>query len=203
MTCADTLQSAQERFCTTAWSLPSRSDSARGVVALVCHDPETTRQFEPSPLVRLKLSEKMTVGGPASGGPASGGPASGGPASGGPASGGPASGGPASGVPPSEPPAAPPPLTVKSRNQMPARSVHIPAAPAAVMAEAEESFTITFATPFAEPTSFTGFEPVTDKPMVAHHPRSAIPLGACPSTVTVAPLWRLTCSVPFASSATS
>src|SRR5438067_13162882 len=83
MTCADTLQSAQERFCTTAWSLPSRSDSARGVVTLVCHDPETTRQFEPSPLVRLKLSEKMTVGGPASGGPASGGPAYGGPASGG------------------------------------------------------------------------------------------------------------------------
>src|SRR5207237_8944991 len=94
-------------------------------------------------------------------------------------------------------------FSVKSRNQLPARSVHIPAAPAAVMAEAEESFTITFATPFAEPTSFTGFEPVTDKPMVAHHPRSAIPLGACPSTVTVAPLWRLTCSVPFASSATS
>src|SRR5207249_10416121 len=114
MPCADTLQSAQERFCTTAWSLPSRSDSARGVVALVCHDPETTRQFEPSPLVRLKLSEKMTVGGPASGGPASGGPASGGPASGGPASGGPASGCPASGGPASEPPAAPPPLTVTS-----------------------------------------------------------------------------------------
>src|SRR5437763_16568240 len=76
MTCADTLQSAQERLCTTAWSLPSRSDSARGVVALVCHDPETTRQFGPSPVVRLKLSEKMTVGGPASGGPASGGPRS-------------------------------------------------------------------------------------------------------------------------------
>src|SRR5204863_9798815 len=41
-------------------------------------------------------------------------------------------------------------FSVKSRNQMPARSVHIPAAPAAVMAEAEESFTITFATPFAD-----------------------------------------------------
>src|SRR5438105_3279463 len=80
------------------------------------------------------------------------------------------------------------PLTVKSRNQMPARSVQIPAVPTAVMAEAEESFTITFATPFAEPTSFTGFDPVTDKPIVDHHPRSAIPLGACPSTVTVAPL---------------
>src|SRR5439155_6781180 len=106
MTCADKMQSAQERFCTTAWSLPSRSDSARGVVALVCHDPETTRQFEPSPLVRLKLSEKITADGPASGGeesagppsrgPASCGPALGGNASVGPASGGPASGGPAS-----------------------------------------------------------------------------------------------------------
>ena len=41
---------------------------------------------------------------------------------------------------------------------MPARSVHIPAVPAAVTAEAEESFTITFAMPFAEPTSFTGFD---------------------------------------------
>src|SRR5437763_11970182 len=157
MTCADTVQSAQERFCTTAWSLPSRSESARGVVALVCHDPETTRQFEPSPLVRLKLSEKMTVGGPASGGPASGGPASrgpasggpasggpasggpasggpasGGPASGGPASGGPASGGPASGVPPSVPPADP--LTANLPNQIAAMFVHIPAVPAAAMA---------------------------------------------------------------------
>src|SRR5947208_111034 len=162
---------------------------------------------ERSTAIRSKpVSVYMTVADsvpPPSGGPASGGPASGGPASGGPASGGPASGGPASGVPPSVPPAALLPLTVKSRNQMPARSVHIPAAPAAVMAEAEESFTITFATPFAEPTSFTGFEPVADKPMVAHPQRSGIPRGACPSTVTVAPLWRLTCSVPFASSATS
>src|SRR5438067_1165494 len=149
MTCADTLQSAQERLCTTAWSLPSRSDSARGVVALVCHDPETTSQFEPSPLVRLKLSEKMTVGGPASGGPASGGPASGGPAS----------GGPASGVPPSEPPAGAP-FTVKLPNQIPARLVQIPAVPAVVILEADESFTITFVTPFAEATRFTGFDPV-------------------------------------------
>src|SRR5207248_7101869 len=138
-------------------------------------------------------SEKMTVGGPASGGPASGGPASGGPASGGPACVRPrtVAGVQACALPIWRPIAHR--FSVKSRNQMPARSVHIPAAPAAVMAEAEESFTITFATPFADPTSFTGFEPVTDKPMVAHHPRSAIPLGACPSTVTVAPLWRLTC----------
>src|SRR5438270_11220227 len=106
MTCADTLQSAQERFCTTAWSLPSRSDSARGVLALVCHDPETIRQLDPRPVARLKPSKNRTPE-PASGGPASGGPASGGPASGGPAS-GPASGGPASGVPPSVPPAGAP-----------------------------------------------------------------------------------------------
>src|SRR5947207_12518086 len=84
-------------------------------------------------LVRLKLSEKMTVGGPASGGPASGGPASGGPASGGPASGGRGAQGSTPGTPPSHLPAAAPPMTVKSRNQMPARSVHIPAAPAAVI----------------------------------------------------------------------
>src|SRR5205085_4072518 len=103
ITCADTLQSAQERFCTTAWSLPSRSDSARGVLALVCHEPETIRQFEPSPVARLKSSLKRTPdcggGVPASGAPASGAPASGAPASGAPASGVPASGAPASGVP--------------------------------------------------------------------------------------------------------
>src|SRR5947208_5409013 len=107
MTCADTLQSAQERFCTTAWSLPSRSDSARGVVALVCHDPETTRQFEPRPVVRLKSSENSCPDGGAGGGDrkrtrlnsrqqirsyAACGPASESPASGGPASGDPASG---------------------------------------------------------------------------------------------------------------
>src|SRR5947208_8783336 len=168
--------------------------------------PERSTAIRSKPVsVYVTVAESVPPpsAGPASAGPASAGPASGGPASGDPASGGPASGGPASGVPPSVPPAALLPLTVKSRNQMPARSVHIPAVPAAVTAEAEESFTITFAMPFAEPTSFTGFDPVTDKPMVAHHPRSAIPLGACPSTVTVATFWRLTCSEPFASSATS
>src|SRR5947207_13347534 len=97
--------SAQERFCTTAWSLPSRSDSARGVVTLVCHDPETTRQFEPSPLVRLKLSEKMTVGGPASAGEGCGGKACGCRASGGPSSDEHASAGDAAGVTPAAPPA--------------------------------------------------------------------------------------------------
>src|SRR2546428_8735038 len=83
--------------------LPSRSDSARGVVALVCHDPETTRQLDDRHSTRLNSSHDQISDAasclPASGGPASGGPASGGPASGGPASGGPASGGPASGGP--------------------------------------------------------------------------------------------------------
>src|SRR5438552_14560980 len=124
MTCADTLQSAQERFCTTAWSLPSRSDSARGVVALVCHDPETTRQLDPRPVARLKPSENRTPepasGGPASGGPASGGPASGGPASGVPASGEPASGGPASGGPAWGVPASGPPSGGASCGEPPA-----------------------------------------------------------------------------------
>src|SRR5207237_1205603 len=174
---------------------PSRPDSARGVVALVSHSPEVTRQVEPRPVVRLKLSEKMTVGGPPSGGPASG-PASGGPPSG-PASGGPPSGpasggppsGPASGGPSSVPPFANP-VTVNLPNQIPARSVQIPAVPATRMADDDESFAISFVTPFTDATRFTGLEPVVEREMVAHQPRSAIPLGPSASTVTVAPLWR-------------
>src|SRR5205085_11147913 len=76
-------------------------------------------------------------------------------------------------------------------------------APRVVLRSVHKPRSSDLATPFAEPTSFTGFEPVTDKPMVAHHPRSAIPLGACPSTVTVAPLYRLSCSVHSAISQTS
>src|SRR5205823_10122423 len=201
MICADTVQSAQERFCTTAWSLPSRSDSARGVVALVCHDPETTRQLDPRPVARLKPSENRTPE-PASGGPASGGPASGGPASGGPASGVPASGEPASGVPPSVPPAGAP-VTVNLPNQIPARLVQIPAVPATRMADGDESLTTSFVTPSTDATRFTGFEPVAESAMATHQPRSAIPLGASPSTVTVAPLCRRIWRLPFASSATS
>src|SRR5438105_11007576 len=182
-----------------AWSKPSRPDSARGVVALVSHAPEVTRQVEPRPVVRLKLSEKMTVGGPPSGGPASG-PASGGPPSG-PASGGPPSG-PASGGPPSVPPVANP-VTVNLPNQIPARLVHIPAVPATRMADDDESFAITFVTPFTDATRFTGLEPVVEREMVAHQPRSAIPLGPSASTVTVAPLWRRIWRLPFERSATS
>src|SRR5207249_5663624 len=163
------------------------------------------RQLEPSPVVRLKASEKITTGGPpsggpasggpasggpASGGPASGGPASGGPASGGPASGGPASGGPASGIPPSLPPPEVP-LTVKLRKMTPATSVHIPAVPEPASADAEVSFTMIFAVPFTDATSRTGLAPVADTEMVAQLLRSAIRLGACPSTVIDVPLCRL------------
>src|SRR5438045_6463874 len=69
-------------------------------------------------------------------------------------------------------------FSVKSRNQMPARSVHIPAAPAAVMAEAEESFTITFATPFAERTEEPRSEPLSLRPLVCHLLLDAITLLA-------------------------
>src|SRR5438128_597724 len=72
-TLAETLQSAQERFCTAAWSVPSRSDSARGVVALVCHDPEMTRQLEPRPVVRLKSSKNSCPDGGGGGGGGGGG----------------------------------------------------------------------------------------------------------------------------------
>src|SRR5256885_11278712 len=129
------------------------------------------RQLEPSPVVRLRASERITSGGPpsggpasggpasggpasggpasggpASGGPASGGPASGGPASGGPASGGPASGGPASGIPPSLPPPEVP-LTVKLRKMTPATSAHIPAVPEPAIADREVPFGTSFAAP--------------------------------------------------------
>src|SRR5207248_10992498 len=138
--------------------------------------PARTVQFGPRPdvKVRLKSSEKMTVGGPASGGPASGGPASGGPASGRPASGGPASGGPASGgpasggggpasgVPPSVLPELPVVLTVKLPNQMPARFVAMPAVPGSTIAEGVESETMSFTTPLTDATSWTWFAPVAD-----------------------------------------
>src|SRR5437870_5100336 len=136
-------QSAQETPATIARSSAVRSEFA---LSLSRQPPARMIQFGPrsEASVRLKLSEKITVGGPASGGPASGGPASGGPASGGPAS-----GGPASGVPPSgPPPEAPLVVTVKSSKKTPATSVHIPAVPAPAIADADASVAKIFAAPF-------------------------------------------------------
>ena len=94
-------------------------------------------------------------------------------------------------------------MTVKSSKMTPARSVHIPAVPGPAIAEADESLTLNFAVPLTDATSRTGFAPLTESEIVAQLDRSAIPLGACPSTVIDAPLCRLICRVPSASSATS
>src|SRR5438132_2025104 len=91
---ACTEQSAQLNDCTTTWSLPRMSDSAR--VPGVLHAPATIRHAGPRPVVRLNASLNRTPdcgGGPASGGPASDPPAPGTPPSGTPASGVPPSGG--------------------------------------------------------------------------------------------------------------
>ena len=79
----------------------------------------------------------------------------------------------------------------------------MPAVPARVMADADESFTMIFDAPFTEATSRTGLVPVADSEIVAQFERSAIPLAACASTVTDAPLCRRICNVPFARRATS
>src|SRR5438270_13103908 len=71
------------------------------------------------------------------------------------------------------------------------------------MADGDESFTTSYVAPPNHHSFPTRRSSDLDKPMVAHQPRSGIPLGASPSTVTVAPLWRRIWRLPFASSATS
>src|SRR5439155_26374235 len=82
----------------------------------------------------------------------------------------------------------------------PATSVHIPAVPAPAIADADESLATIFADPLTDATSRTGFAPVAESEIVDQFVRSAIPLGAHPSTVIDVPLCRLICRVPFASS---
>src|ERR1700682_3044885 len=184
--------SAQLTASTAARFKPRKSELAR---VSSRQRPLRTFQFGPRPEETQRLKPSLKIP-PLGGG---GVPPSGGPASGGPASGGPASGGPASGVPPG----LLEPVTVKSLNQMPDTSAHMPAVPGAVMAEEEASVKATLTAPFTEATSSTGAVPLALSEMVAQSLRSARPLGASASTVVRPLLRRRIWSAPLGSKATS